>query len=71
MKVNVAGAGAGKTTRMADWITGLDVPAGKVVFCISFTNAASENIQRKVEAKTGAISENIKISTIHSFLYKE
>ena len=71
MKVNVAGAGAGKTTSMANLITGLDVPAGMVVFCIAFTNSAVENIQKKVEATIGAIPNNIKIGTIHSFLYKE
>jgi len=71
MKVNVAGAGAGKTTKMADLITGIDIPEGKVVFCIAFTNAASTNITEKVEEKLGVVPNNIKISTIHSFLYQE
>lgn len=71
MKVNVAGAGAGKTTKMAELITGLDIPEGKIVFCIAFTNAAAKNIAEKVEEKLGTIPDNIKISTIHSFLYQE
>ena len=71
MKVNVAGAGAGKTTNMAELITRLEIPEGKVVFCIAFTNAAATNITEKVEEKLGLVPNNIKISTIHSFLYQE
>ena len=71
MIVNVAGAGAGKTTKMADYVLRHDVPVGKVVFCIAFTNAAADNIKEKVAAKLGSIPNNIKISTIHSFLYQE
>ncbi len=71
MKVNVAGAGAGKTTKMAELITALEIPEGKVVFCIAFTNAAAANITEKVEKKFGAVPKNIRISTIHSFLYQE
>lgn len=71
MKINVAGAGAGKTTKMAELITGIEIPEGKVIFCIAFTNAAATNIAEKVEEKLGDIPNNIKISTIHSFLYQE
>ena len=71
MKVNVAGAGAGKTTKMAELITGQEIPEGKVVFCIAFTNAAAKNITEKVEERLRTIPGNIKISTIHSFLYQE
>lgn len=71
MIVNVAGAGAGKTTKMAELITGHEIPEGKVAFCIAFTNAAVKNIIEKVEEKLGTIPDNIKISTIHSFLYQE
>lgn len=71
MEVNVAGAGAGKTTMMADLITASPIPDGKIVFCIAFTNAAADNITKKVEAKLGEVPGNIKISTIHSFLYRE
>lgn len=71
MKVNVAGAGAGKTTKMAELITSVDIPAGKIVFCIAFTNDAAVNIREKVISKHGELPDNIKISTIHSFLYQE
>ncbi len=71
MIVNVAGAGAGKTTKMADILLSQDIPEGKVVFCIAFTNAATDNIREKVARETGSIPWNIRISTIHSFLYQE
>ena len=71
MIVNVAGAGAGKTTKMADIVLGHIVPDGKNVFCIAFTKDATDNIKGKVAAKIGCIPDNIKISTIHSFLYQE
>lgn len=71
MRVNVAGAGAGKTTHMAERITEYEVPEGKMLFCIAFTNAAADNIREKVEKKLGVVPANIKISTIHSFLHQE
>ena len=71
MRVNVAGAGAGKTSSMAELLTGSTITEGKVVFCIAFTNAAVDNIVEKVTIKLGAVPDNIRISTIHSFLYQE
>lgn len=71
MTVNIAGAGAGKTTKMADIIINHDIPDGKVVFCIAFTNAAADNIRDKVTGQLNNVPNNIKISTIHSFLYRE
>lgn len=71
MIVNIAGAGAGKTTRMADLITEFSIPDGKIVFCIAFSNTATDNIAAKVSQKVGKVPYNIRISTIHSFLYQE
>lgn len=71
MIVNVAGAGAGKTTKMADVILNHEIPECKVVFCVAFTNAAADNIRKKVADINGVIPSNIIISTIHSFLYQE
>ncbi|MCH4039171.1 MAG: UvrD-helicase domain-containing protein [Lachnospiraceae bacterium] len=71
MIINVAGAGAGKTTKMAGLVTRCKVPDGKIIFCIAFTNAAVGNITAKVQKACGEIPDNIKISTIHSFLYQE
>lgn len=71
MIVNVAGAGSGKTTQMAELVTEYCIPSGKMVFCVAFTNAAAELIADKVESKLHHIPDNIKVSTIHSFLYQE
>ena len=50
---------------MADIIMAHDIPDGKVVFCIAFTNAAADNIKEKVAEKVNGVPDNIKISTIH------
>lgn len=71
MEINVAGAGSGKTTLMSKLITSSIIPNGKNVFCIAFTNAAVDNIVDKVKKKLVSVPDNIKISTIHSFLYQE
>ena len=71
MQINVAGAGAGKTTKMADLIAAEQPIPGKIIFCVAFTNAAVQNIEEKVTAQCGRIPDHIKISTIHSFLYQE
>lgn len=71
MKIEVAGAGAGKTTRMASRVLSIDIPDGKIAYCIAFTNAAVENIRNKLIEQNGLLPNNIKVSTIHSFLYTE
>lgn len=71
MKIEVAGAGAGKTSRMASRILGMDIPDGKIAYCIAFTNAAAENVRNKLIEQNGFLPNNIKVSTIHSFLYTE
>lgn len=71
MFVYVAGAGAGKTTNMADVLSRQSVPKGMVIYCIAFTNAAVDNVKSRVMDKLGTSSANIKIMTIHSFLYNE
>lgn len=70
MRITVAGAGAGKTTRMASRIQSCHIPDGKVVYCVAFTNAAVDNIQSKL-CDANLSANNIKVSTIHSFLYSE
>ena len=52
MKINIAGAGAGKTTTMADIIVNLqsEVDSHLNIFCITFTNnavACIEEIQKQ------------------------
>ena len=71
MKIKVAGAGAGKTTKMAARILDLDIPPGKIVYCVAFTNAATANIKAKIAEENGVVPANVKVSTIHSFLYSE
>lgn len=71
MKIEVAGAGAGKTSRMASRVLDIDIPDGKIVYCIAFTNAAAQNIRNKLIEQNGLLPNNIKVSTIHSFLYTE
>lgn len=71
MRINVAGAGAGKTTRMASYVAECTAPEEKVIFCIAFTNAAIKNIEEKVREAYGYIPDTIRISTIHSFFYQE
>ena len=73
MKINIAGAGAGKTTTMADTIVNLqsEVDSHLNIFCITFTNNAVACIERKLKEHYGELPDNIIVSTIHSFLYRE
>ena len=71
MIINVAGAGAGKTAKMSDLITNIEYEDGKIIICVAFTNSATHNIARRIIEKLSFIPQNIKISTIHSFLYQE
>ena len=73
MKINIAGAGAGKTTTMADIIVNLqsEVDSHLNIFCITFTNNAVACIERKLKEHYGELPDNIIVSTIHSFLYRE
>lgn len=73
MKISIAGAGAGKTTSMADSIielrSGMDEHLK--IFCITFTNNAVKCVKEKLQAHYGSLPDNIVVSTIHSFLYQE
>ena len=73
MKINIAGAGAGKTTKMAEKIISCykDCPKYKNIYCITFTNNASNCIIEKLTECFSSLPDNIKVSTIHSFLYNE
>lgn len=73
MEIYIAGAGAGKTTTMADKIIILhkEIEEYKIIFCITFTNNAVACIERKLTEYYGEIPNNIVVSTIHSFLYRE
>lgn len=73
MQISIAGAGAGKTTAMADTIVKLCevTNKNKHIFCITFTNNAVSCIEQKLQKHYEIIPSNIIVSTIHSFLYKE
>lgn len=73
MQISIAGAGAGKTTRIADSIIECyeNCENNKIVFCIAYTNNAAECIENKIRLHYGQMPDRIHISTIHSFLYQE
>ena len=73
MKIGIAGAGAGKTTAMADTIIQFhsEIEDHKKIFCITFTNNAVKCISGKLQEHYGRIPDNIVVSTIHSFLFQE
>lgn len=73
MKISIAGAGAGKTTKMAEKIIeSYERLAEHLnIYCIAFTNNAAEHISNKLLQYFGDIPKRIKVSTIHSFLYQE
>lgn len=71
MRIEVAGAGAGKTSSMASRILAEKIPDGKIVFCVAFTNAAVRHIKSKLVKMNGLIPPKIRVSTIHSFLNTE
>lgn len=69
MKIKIAGAGAGKTTKMAERIIDRyqSILNHENIYCITFTNNAVECISAKLTDHFGEIPQNIKLSTIHSF----
>ncbi|MPM02093.1 hypothetical protein SDC9_48338 [bioreactor metagenome] len=73
MQISIAGAGAGKTTAMADTIVKLreETNRNKNIYCITFTNNAVSCIEQKLQEHYGIIPNNIIVSTIHSFLHRE
>ena len=72
MIINVAGAGAGKTTNLASRVTGETIDPNKVIYVVAFTNSAVDKISEKIRfLNGGSIPKNIIVSTIHSFLYRE
>lgn len=70
MKINIAGAGAGKTTTMADTIVNLqsEVDSHLNIFCITFTNNAVACIERKLKERYGELPDNIIVSTTFVFV---
>ena len=73
MQIFVAGAGSGKTTNMAKRIIELreKIDSNKTIYCVAFTNNAVNCIKNKLIEHYCFLPDNIIVSTIHSFLYKE
>lgn len=73
MKISIAGAGAGKTTKMADRIIAryTEIDKSKNIYCVSFTNNAVTCIKKKLKEHFDLIPAQIHVETIHSFLYQE
>ncbi len=73
MRISIAGAGAGKTTKIADSIISCYEKTATPlnIYCIAFTNNAADCIGSKLTKHFGSIPTRIKVSTIHSFLYQE
>jgi superfamily I DNA/RNA helicase len=73
MRIVVAGAGAGKTTSMAQMVLARykEITDQKIIYVITYTNAASDHIKKKIIELNGCIPKYIFIETLHSFLIKE
>ncbi|MET4559755.1 superfamily I DNA/RNA helicase [Lysinibacillus parviboronicapiens] len=73
MKIIVAGAGAGKTTSMAKEVLSRYsyIADNKIIYVITYTNAAKNHIKNKIIKEHGFLPNNIKIETSHVFLLHE
>lgn len=73
MKIVVAGAGAGKTTSMAEIVLERfkKITDGKIIYVITYTNAARDRIREKIIELNGVIPKRLKIETSHAFLLRE
>lgn len=73
MNITVAGAGAGKTTNMASKVLERNnsIKDNKIIYVITYTNSAKNQIKNKIIELNGILPKNIMIETIHSFLIRE
>lgn len=73
MRIVVAGAGAGKTTTMAEEVLTRygELENGKIIYVITYTNAARDHIRNKIAEQHGSIPTQIKVETSHVFLLQE
>lgn len=70
-KIQIAGAGAGKTYGLAELICNFNIDNNKKVYAITYTNYAKNNIEEKIIKTNGCVPDYISISTIHTFLLNE
>ncbi|MGE6631569.1 UvrD-helicase domain-containing protein [Bacillus sp. NPDC077027] len=73
MKIIIAGAGAGKTTSMAQKVLERynTITDGKIIYVITYTNVARDHIRKKVIELNGSIPRRVRIETSHVFLLQE
>jgi superfamily I DNA/RNA helicase len=72
IEIQVAGAGAGKTYSLAKKIIeSYDPKSQKIIYAVTYTNAASKNISDAIIDQFGYLPEKIRIQTIHTFLLHE
>lgn len=72
MKLIVAGAGAGKTSSMAQLVLDrYNETESKIIYVITYTNAAKNHIKNKIKELYGIVPKRILVETIHSFLLRE
>lgn len=72
IEIQLAGAGAGKTYGMAEKILHqFDPKSHKLIYAITYTNKAAENIAEAIIEQRGYLPETIKVCTVHTFLLNE
>ncbi|MGG1515464.1 UvrD-helicase domain-containing protein [Paenibacillus oryzisoli] len=73
MKIVVAGAGAGKTTSMAQKVLDRlnEVIDGKIIYVITYTNSAKNRIKGKITELHGTLPRQVFVETSHAFLLRE
>lgn len=72
MNIIVAGAGAGKTSSMAQLVLDrYNETESKIIYVITYTNAAKNHIKNKINELYGIVPKRILVETIHSFLLRE
>ena len=68
-KLYIAGAGAGKTTKLIK--DSLELSESKKILITTFTNANAKSIECKIKKEVGVLPANIEIKTWFSFLLQD
>lgn len=73
INIQIAGAGAGKTYGLAQDLIDYckQSSTNKIIYAITFTNAAKKKIEEEIISQLGAIPSCLEIETVHAFLLKE
>lgn len=70
IRIQIAGAGAGKTYGLAATIKARleESLSKKAVYALTYTNAAKSKIHSEILRQCGCVPQNLYIETVHSFL---